>query len=440
VTTMTFLHHRSPHAARSQRGVTLIEALVALVIMSFGMVALVGLLGNLRRSGDLAKQRGDAMRIAQAELATLRSFSVLKKPDGAAQTVRDYEGDIATPEDRPTITWADSNASFLLKRVVTPVVKDSAEPQAKTVRVTVSWQDRAGQTQSVSLDTIISRTDPAYGLALGVTPPADGLRQPDKRSPLVPPTATDLGNGSSLFRPNADKTRVWVFNNATGIITGKCSIDTAIALTTLTASQLDSCDNGTIGYLLSGTVRFSKLAAPDPSNPEADALPGLTIAPTLSASQFRTADGKSLAPGGSDYSPSPECFNDSPSSATPNQKMVNYFCVVYPNTQRNWWGQTLLGGLSIGTSDGQYRVCRYSGDYNGNGYTYVVPNAAKPWLFKIDNEEHPDTYRGVTYSLVRQNFLVVPGKASCPLLPADTTAGRFVDDSTYQIQPAVSGG
>lgn len=38
--------------AGHQRGVTLIEALVALLVMSFGMVALVGLLANLRRGGD----------------------------------------------------------------------------------------------------------------------------------------------------------------------------------------------------------------------------------------------------------------------------------------------------------------------------------------------------------------------------------------------------
>ncbi|WP_370695081.1 type IV pilus modification PilV family protein, partial [Klebsiella pneumoniae] len=37
-----------------QRGVTLIEALVALMVMSFGMVALVGLLATLRRGGDVA--------------------------------------------------------------------------------------------------------------------------------------------------------------------------------------------------------------------------------------------------------------------------------------------------------------------------------------------------------------------------------------------------
>jgi Tfp pilus assembly protein PilV len=427
---MAFLYNRPPRTARPQRGVTLIEALVALLVMSFGMVALVGLLGNLRRSGDLSKQRSEAMRIAQAELATLRSFSVLKKSGNPPAGVRDYDNDINTPAVQPLpVTWGETNTTFTVSRVV----NDAVEPQAKTVRVTVSWNDRTGATQQVFLDTIISRTDPVYGLALGVTPPANGVRQPDNRNPVIPPAAKDLGNGSSLFRPGASNVRVWVFDNVSGVITGKCEIPTGTSLTTLTASTVDSCDNSTIGYLLSGTVRFSNLAAPDPSNPEADALPALTVAPTLSASQFKTADGKSLAPGGNDYSASPECFNDSPSSATPSQKMVNYYCVVYPNTQRNWWGQVLLGGLSIGTSDGQYRVCRYSGDYNDNGYTYKTITTAPGFL--IDNEEHPETYRGVTYSLVRQNFLVVPSKATCPLLPADTSAGHFVDYSTYQIQP-----
>src|SRR5205814_684705 len=70
-----------PVGRRSQRGATLIEALVALMVMSFGMVALVGLMGNLRRSSDVAKQRREAMRLGQAEWGALRSFSVLKKPD-----------------------------------------------------------------------------------------------------------------------------------------------------------------------------------------------------------------------------------------------------------------------------------------------------------------------------------------------------------------------
>lgn len=58
-----------PFRSVKSRGVSLVEALVALLVMSFGMVALVGILSNLRRSEDLARQRGEAQRIAQAEIA-----------------------------------------------------------------------------------------------------------------------------------------------------------------------------------------------------------------------------------------------------------------------------------------------------------------------------------------------------------------------------------
>ncbi len=423
--------------APRQRGVTLIEALVALLVMSFGMVALVGLQGNLRRSGDLAKQRGEAMRIAQAEMAAVRTFSVLAKPASAASSVRDYDNDIVTAASR-TVALDNANATFLLSRTVTPLIKNSDEPRAKTVSVTVSWNDRSGAAQSLLLDTIVSRTDPVYGVALGVTPPTNGVRQPDKRNPVVPTSATDLGNGSSVFRPSAGQVRVWVFNNVSGVITGRCEIPVGTALTSLTPSSIDSCDNSTIGYLASGTIRFSTLDAPDPSAPEADALPQpLSAKLELSPSQFKNEEETALAPGGNDYpSPNHECYSDAPPASTPRQKMVNYYCIVYPNSQRNWWGQILLTGLSVGADSGQYKVCRYSADYNGNGYTYRTISTRPGFL--VDNEEHPQAYLGVTYSLTRQNFLVMPGKASarCPVLPADVEAGRFVDYSTYQIQPA----
>jgi len=431
------LHRLHPLPDRHQRGVTLIEALVALVIMSFGMVALVGLQGNLRRSGDLAKQRSEAMRIAQAELATLRSFSVLDKPEGAAATIRDYEKDIVTVPPHAVVA-ENTNTTFILSRTVTTYT----EPQGKSVRVTVRWRDRSDADQSLFLDTVISRTDPVYAMALGITPPTNGIRQTDGRNPVIPPTAKDLGNGSSAFRPGANATAVWIFNNVTGVIVGKCEIPVATTVSSLTPSSVESCNNNTVGYLVSGTIRFSNLLTPDPSNPDADALPRpLSVYVKLLPSQFRDSAGKALLPGGEYSLPNPDCFGDAPATATvtPPQKLVNYDCIVYPNNQspRNWWGQVLLTGLDLGTGATQYKVCRYSGDYNGNGYVYSVPDADKPYEFKIDNEEHPETYRGVSYSLARQNFLVMPGKATatCPLLPADVDLGRFVDNSTYQIQP-----
>ena len=268
-------------ARLTQRGVTLIEALVALLVMSFGMVALVGLLSNLRQSGDLAKQRSEAMRIAQAEVENLRAFSVLTKASGADASVKDYEGDLLAPVEPRSVVGENSNTTFAVVRRVVPLElgvtlpAGETEPQGirgQTIRVTVSWDDRGGAAQTLSLDTIISRTDPAFSFALGVTPPTHGVRTPDGRNPAVPPGAKDLGNGTSAFRPGGGSPAVWVFNNASGVITGLCDVATDTAVSTLTASSVESCKNNTIGYLLSGTIRFSNSSSPRPEAPEGTAL------------------------------------------------------------------------------------------------------------------------------------------------------------------------
>lgn len=440
------LHTTSPRPHASQRGVTLIEALVALVIMSFGMVALVGLLSNLRYGGDVAKQRSEAMNLAQAELEKLRSYSILKKTAGA--TVQDYESDLLGEVLPRTITGENSNTTFTLSRTVRPLLNGVAAPtgevepqalRAQAVGVQVDWLDRSGAPQSVTLNTIISRADPVFTLAVGVTPPSNGVRLPGNRHPAIPPRAQDLGNGSSAFRPPNGGTAVWVFNNLTGVITGKCEIGET---TTLTASAVDSCRNNTVGYLISGSIRFSNADAPDPARPEALALPApLNAYLNLTPSQLkvRDSDGAFTVAPGAAYQESPNhvCFSDAPEPGVTSRTSVNYYCIVFPNTQtpRNWWGQLLLTGLNIGTSATDHKVCRYSADYNGNGYTYV-PATREDDLDKIDNEEHPATYQRVTYSLARQNFLVVRGDVSCPTAPApDPTNGIFLDYSTVQIQP-----
>ena len=407
----------------------MIEALVALMVMSFGMVALVGLMGNLRRSGDLAKQRSEAMRLAQAETASLRSFSVVRaSASQAASGVKDYDNDIVTLDAR-SLTPENSNSTFQLYRDVTPLVKDKTEPQAQTVSVKVAWKDRSGASETLTLATVISRTDPSFGGALGVTPPTNSIRVPDGRNAAIPVAAKDLGNKSSAFRPSSGSPTVWVFNNITGVITGKCSIDIGTAVSSLTPGDVDTCKNNTVGYLVGGTIRFSDTRRQEdiaPAAPAGTALP-LSVYLSLAPSEFtvRDADGAvTLAPGGAyPITPNHECFSDAPVSSPSTQTLVNYNCIVYPNTQspRNWWGQVLLGGLNLGTDDSHVKVCRYSADYNGNA--------------RIDNEEHPATYRGVSYSLVRQNFLVIRGSLSCPTASIDTSAGIFVDYTTYQLQP-----
>jgi Tfp pilus assembly protein PilV len=432
---------------RGQLGVTLIEALVALMVMGFGMVALIELMTNLRRSGDMGKQRNEAMRIAQAEMAALRNFSVLTKPSPAASDVIDFDTDLVSAASRNTMP-SDSNATYSVTRTAGTLNDgdSGSEPQARTVQVAVSWSDRATRQddapQTIVLNTIIARVDPAFAGAVGFTPPPGGTRQPGGRHPAIPTTAKDLGDKTSAYRPSSLSGTVWVFNNITGVIVGKCTIEPGTAVSALTPADVESCRNNTVGYLLSGTIRFSNTSPANPSLPEAMAFP-LDMAiitatyqtPEIgpSGAPRKDADGNYIMQTLTATAPSYECFDNAPGSTPSTQAFVNYDCIVYPDTgsPRTWSGKLVLAGFDIGTLESEYRVCRYSADYNGNGTPYVSDTVA------YDNFEHPEVYVGVTGSLARQNFLVIKGTSTCPTAPAVDPANRiFVDYSTRQLQPS----
>ncbi|HEY8878012.1 MAG TPA: prepilin-type N-terminal cleavage/methylation domain-containing protein [Roseateles sp.] len=431
-----------PRSGR-QRGVTLIEALVALLVMSFGMLALVGLMSNLRRSADVAKQRSEAMRIARAEMAKARTFSELTRGASTPATSNVYS-EISDEETSRAIIPVDSNTTYAVQRFVTNL----SDAQAKQVRVSVAWTDRAGERQFVNLDTVIAQVDPFFSAAVGFTPPAGPVTQPSARNPAIPAAAKQLDPTISAFRPSGLSTMVWIFNNLSGVITGKCSISLVTAVSTLTAADVDSCKNNTVGYLLSGVVRFSNTSPPNPSAPEAFAIPlGLSIvngtyslprlddhlAPVMSGGSMVLDSFTATAPSGSSL---PDCFNDSSVASPGTQPYVTYYCIVYPpdtgaaGSRPTWSGKLTLTGFATGTTAAAYRVCRYSADYNGSGGGFTANWQA------LENEEHPAVYAKVAYSLTRQNFLVVRGDLNCPTAPAvDPGNGVFADYSTVQLQP-----
>ena len=405
--------HLHQTAQRSQHGVTLVEALVALLIMSFGMLALMGMQGNLRRSADLARQRGEATRLAQQEIERLRSYSVLLRPDNAASNVAAYS-DISTLA--VTIDAVDPNSStaFRLTRSVGdwPQLEALPQPQTqlKTLRVRVDWSDRSGSDQFVLIDSMIARADPALGGSLGIAPLAAPFRPRAGRNAQIPVAAKDLQDDPSIsvFKPLSHGTLAWVFNNLTGLITGRCTVAAASDSSTLSAADIAGCTNNTLGYLLSGFVRFSDTTPPDALHPSGTALPldlGLT---QLSPEPLQ-------APGF-------ECFDDAPAGASASL-FVSYYCAVYPNsaTPRVWSGRLDVLGLALGGND--WKVCRYSADDDGNG--------------QISNAEHPLIYAAVSTPLSKQNFLVIRAAATCPAGQAiNPTNGVFASNATVLHQPA----
>ncbi|HPO19087.1 MAG TPA: hypothetical protein PLO07_07820, partial [Rubrivivax sp.] len=66
------------------RGMSLVEAIVAMAVMAFGMIAIVGLQSSLRQNSEIAKQRSEAVRIAEEAIEQWRAFSIMGTTSGAS--------------------------------------------------------------------------------------------------------------------------------------------------------------------------------------------------------------------------------------------------------------------------------------------------------------------------------------------------------------------
>lgn len=234
-----------------QRGVALIEAMIAMLVMAFGTLALVGVQATLRLNSDIAKQRAEATRIGLADLERARNFISVATVTGKSGVSWDEITNLVVAE----VDQIDGVAStkFSLNRTVS--VPASSLNQ-KNIHVVVSWNDRAGQAQSVTFDTVVAAADPTWSALLNVPSKPSAHAQRTGRYPTIPAIAQNIGGNRSAFKPIESGTVGWVFNNTTGLITSVCS-GTVGATSSLTASSLGTCAAVSDTYFLTGFVNFN---------------------------------------------------------------------------------------------------------------------------------------------------------------------------------------
>lgn len=343
---------------KTERGFTLVEVLVALLVLSVGLLALAGFQAMLSRHADLARQRTEASQLAQSKLDEMRGFSHI---DGGSPAY----GDIASGFDAPTIS---SNATYRREWRVEAL----ADQPFRRIGLQVQWTDRSGETASVALAALIARADPTESARLAWPTPANSARwTPARRNLAVPADAIPLGGanrGRSRWTWDGASGGVLVFDDASGVLLAQCATvpgdttDLAVSCTPMPA------------YLLRGYL----------SGDWAEAVTGIAFVATEHL----------LA--------APECVI----AAARNQNdgsliadMRSYACLLRPSdhdgnagTPRAWSGRTQLEPPPAGSR----LVCRYTTDAT-----------------TTDNENHPARYVLVTHSLAQQNFLVVAA-GPCP--------------------------
>lgn len=397
-----------PRLAPPRRGISLIEALVAMAVMAFGMLGLAGLQASLRNSADQARQRSEAVRLAQATLETQRSFSVRETTAG-----RRAFNDIANTA--ANVTPEGANTTFAMQTTVVDFPADAdVERQArhKRVSVDVGWTDRNNQAQSLRFGTIISGTMPEIAGALASPSDATPLQQVGGRNPVIPVGALDQGNGTSKFSPpGAIPGLGWVFNNVSGHITQIC----------LGAVCVDYN-----ARLLSGYVNFAT-GASAPTGADAE-FP--------SSNRLVNGDGETFEVVVRMTAP----FNGASIGCYQSNQVryIAYYCAVPVTVPLLSWsgranlvappGITLAGSVDDDHDD-RYRVCRYT-----TTAARVIPQLIVP---AIRNLDHPLAYLAVTEALTNQNFLVMRAGNDHDAFacPADDAGTPFINGATWHHQP-----
>jgi type IV pilus assembly protein PilV len=118
-------HHKS-----SQQGVVLLEALIAILIFSMGILALVGLQANMLQNTSSAKYRADASYLAQQKIGQMW----------------------ADPANAGTQIVANEDMSALLPNGLRTVSQTTAQAAAGQFSVVVGWT-ASGETPAISATT-----------------------------------------------------------------------------------------------------------------------------------------------------------------------------------------------------------------------------------------------------------------------------------------------
>lgn len=403
----------------NQRGVSLIEALVALAVMAFGMLGVAAMQATLRQNADLARQRGEATRLAQATIEALRAYTVVDSVAG-----RRAYADVTTA--LPDENIVGTNATFV--RSVNVTAEDALK--RKTVDVRVTWTDRTSASHVVRLSSVIYRTPPELAAALiipgeGTVAQFVGTSGPGgsstPRNPTIPQSAVNNPNGTSTFTPpqTGVPTVTWIFDNTTGMITQRCA---------------PACDAGNFGRLLSGYIVFSTGSnQPAPAQAEAPSSNAMPVGISITN---QTLPNPLAAP-----SPAWECFVESLPAAPATAKVRAYYCLIRVLSADNfrWSARSQVTGLSLAGSindddDDEFRVCRYTPYRNNN----AVGTGSPP----IRNVDHPYNYLAVDTNLVNQNFLVIRAGDDDDAFdcPVDHVPGaplpNLVNTNTWHHQPS----
>ena len=136
-----------PSIASRSLGIGLVEAMVALVIVSFGLLAVARLHGDLIAGSATSKARTEAVQLAQTQIENRRTEVLQSQCNG----LLGQDGAAVSHQS----THTGTNASFNVSITVSAI---NNNPEHLNVNVAVTWRD-AKMDQNATPHTLVMRSD-----------------------------------------------------------------------------------------------------------------------------------------------------------------------------------------------------------------------------------------------------------------------------------------
>ncbi|WP_284618230.1 type IV pilus modification PilV family protein [Aquabacterium humicola] len=360
---------------RRQQGFSLLESMIALVIMAFGLLAIAGVSLKLARSEDVARQRGEAARLAQEKIEEFRSYTQIDTAAGV--NAWESMGSGATTDSVGNGANYHANTTFTRSWQVF----DSTDDPWRRVKISVSWADRTSTTATaettLNFSTIISKTDPFDSGALAFPLPGNTtLKRPKNRNLNIPVPAVDLGGGKSVVQ--LTNNFAVVFSNDSGYVVLTCNfiVDSI--------DDLANCTE-TSAYIIAGYISLDgSISFPTGLLVSSTGLTGTT---GVTCSLNNAVD---------------------QNTGTAITGYKYYLCVIsVPSAGAPWAGTLRLGGTGLNSGATNYKVCRFQYP-TGNGATA--------------NQRNVQPYTQVSESLDNQNYILsTSGGPNCPTVTSLAT-------------------
>lgn len=192
-------------------GFSLVEVMIAVLVLGVGILAVSKLQTSLLRSGSDANNRAEASVIAKMKIDDLRRFITA---DTYTQIGDDTGGTInsGTFEDTEfSLSWDVKNYIYPAK-LTSPVTTSSADSDFKKVLIDVEWTDVSNTLQHVTLETVIFNYPPFFtalsdDIDNSPRAGAKGLYTPQEAPDVVPIKINADGVLKETSKPKPEVTR-----------------------------------------------------------------------------------------------------------------------------------------------------------------------------------------------------------------------------------------